>query len=98
MNARTNRWLVWTGPLFSIVFIVAVIVLEGDTPGEKSSAKEVISYYDSHRGRTLTGVFLAPLLCALLIAFASHVRDAARAHRPATPDAGPMILFGGAVV
>ena len=27
MNARTNRWLVWTGPLFSIVFVVIGIAL-----------------------------------------------------------------------
>jgi hypothetical protein len=97
MNARTNRWLVWTGPLFSIVFVVAVLALEGNTPGEKASAKEVVSYFESHQGRTLTEAFLAPLMCALLIAFACHVRDLARA-RSRAPGAWPMVMVGGSVV
>jgi hypothetical protein len=92
-----NRWLVWTGPLFTIVFAVAVFALEGSTPGEKASAREVMDYYNAHQGRTLTTVFLSPLLAALLVLFASHVRTMVR-DRHLVPGPGPTVLLAGAVL
>ena len=92
-----NRWMVWTGPLFTIVFAVAVFALEGSTPGEKASAKEVMDYYNAHQGRTLTTVFLSPLLAALLVLFASHIRTMVR-DRHLVPGPGPTVLLAGAVL
>src|SRR4051794_19741757 len=92
-----NRWLVWTGPAFTVLFVVAAIALEGNTPGEKASAEEVMKYFNSHQGRTTTSVFLAPLGAALLVLFASYVRTLARDRLPAA-GAGPTVLVAGAVL
>ena len=92
-----NRWMVWTGPLFTIVFAVAVFALEGSTPGEKASAQEVMDYYNAHQGRTLTTVFLSPLLAALVVLFASHIRTMVR-DRHLVPGPGPTVLLAGAVL
>ena len=97
MNPRMNRWLVWTGPLFTIVFIIAALVLQGSTPGEKASAKEVMDFYNSHQGRTLASVFLAPLASALLVLFAGHLRTLVR-ERHVAPGPGPSVLLAGAVL
>ncbi|MCW2672510.1 MAG: hypothetical protein JWP14_1099 [Frankiales bacterium] len=97
MNSWTNRWLVWTGPLFAIIFIAAVLSLEGNSPGEKASANQVVSYYESHQGRTLTEVFLAPLLCALLVLFTCQVRAMVRERRLGLGP-GPMVLVAGSVL
>lgn len=96
MDPRMNRWLVWTGPLFTIVFIIAV-VLQGSTPGEKASTKEVMDFYNSHQGGTLTSVFLAPLTSALLVLFASHLRTLVR-ERHLAPGPGPSVLLAGSVL
>ena len=92
-----NRWMVWTGPLFTIVFAVGIFTLDGSTPGEKASVREVMDYYNAHQGRTLTSVFLSPLLAALLVLFASHVRTMVR-DRHLVPGPGPTVLLAGAVL
>ncbi|MGH8867462.1 MAG: hypothetical protein ACRDYU_05640 [Actinomycetes bacterium] len=97
LTARTMRWLAWTGPAFAVLFAVVVFALQGSTPGEKDSAAQVLDYYNSHQGRTLTSVFLSPLAATLLVLFFSHVRAAAR-ERDASGGAGPTVMFGGAVL
>jgi hypothetical protein len=92
-----NRWMVWTGPLFTVVFAGALFGLEGSTPGEKASSKEVMDYFNSHQGRTMTEVFLAPLMAALLVLFASHIRTMVR-DRHLVPGQGPTVLLAGAVL
>ena len=98
MDARiTNRWMAWTGPLFAVRFFVVGLALQGSTPGEKASAKEVMSFYNSHQGRTMTSVFLAPLGATLLVLFASHLRTTVR-ERHLAPGPGPSVLLAGAVL
>jgi MFS family permease len=92
-----NRWLVWTGPAFTVLFVIASMALEGNTPGEKASADEVMKYYNAHQGRTTASVFLAPLGAALLVLFASYVRTLVRDREPAV-GAGPTVLVAGAVL
>jgi hypothetical protein len=97
MNSWTNRWLVWTGPLFAVIFVGALFTLEGNSPGEKASANEVVSYFESRQGRTLTEVFLTPLLCALLLLFTSQVRNMVRERRLAA-GVGPTVMLAGSVL
>ena len=96
MDREVNRWMVWTGPLFTGVFAIALF-LEGDTPGEKTSAADVVKHYTSHGDRELAVVFLAPLLSALLVLFASHVRTMVR-DRHLVPGQGPTVMLAGAVL
>lgn len=89
-----SRWLVWTGPLFTVLFAVMLFGLEGETPNEKASTETVTAYFNSHRGRTIAEIFLTPLLATLLILFISHLRSLVRA----TADAGPTVMISGAVL
>lgn len=95
-DSRASRWLAWTGPLFTVVFYLAIFLLEGSSPGEKAPAQEVVDYYNSHRGRTFAEVFLAPAMAALLIVFLSYFRSVLRARRPA--DAGGTVLMAGGIL
>jgi hypothetical protein len=94
---RKNSWMVWTGPLFAILFAIDIAVLAGDTPGEKASATEVMDYFNSHQGRVLTDAFLSPLMALLLVLFASHIRTMVR-DRHLVPGQGPTVLLAGAVL
>lgn len=93
----TSRWLVWTGPLFTVGFVVSVLFLEGETPSEKASPQRVMAYYNSHQARSLTSVFLAPLAATLLVLFAAHLRAVAR-DRGGRAGPGPTVLLAGAVL
>jgi hypothetical protein len=95
-GSRASRWLVWTGPLFAVVFIVVGMVLEGNAPGEKASAEEVVKYFNAHHDRSLAQVFLAPALAAVLLLFASELRTRARAL--GVHGVGPSVLLSGAIL
>ena len=93
---RFTRWLIWAGPLFAVLFLIAAFLLAGDTPGEKASAAEVMRYFDAHHDRGLTSVFLSPLGAALLLLFAAAMRG--RARRQDDGDITAAVMLGGAVL
>jgi hypothetical protein len=95
-GSRAPRWLIWTGPLFAVFFLVVGLVLDGSTPGEKASGAEVMKHFNSHQGRTLIDAFLAPLGAALVVLFAAELR--ARARERGQHGAGPTVLVSGAVL
>jgi hypothetical protein len=95
-DERSSRWLIWTGPLYAVIFIVFAFVVEGDTPGEKASGAQVMDYYNSHQGRSMIGVFGAPLIALLLVLFAAAVRS--RAERSGAGSAASATMFGGALL
>jgi hypothetical protein len=97
IDPHASRWQAWTGPLFTVVFFVAVFALEGSTPGEQDSAQKVMAYYNSHQTRTMIAVFLAPAAAALLILFASYLHSLAR-ERSGTASPGPTVLISGAIL
>jgi hypothetical protein len=84
------------GPVFAIVFLVAV-ALEGNVPNEKSSGAKVISYFNDHDTSTLSGAFGGPVLALLLLLFFSQLRAVARASALGAGP-GPTVMIGGAVV
>jgi hypothetical protein len=93
---RSSRWLIWTGPLFALLFLVAAVVLESDGPGEKASGAEVMKYFNAHQGRGMISVFATPLVVALLLLFASSVRTRARRHGES--EVGATVMLAGAVL
>jgi hypothetical protein len=95
-GSNTSRLFVWTGPLFAVALIVADLLAEGSTPGESASGAQVMTYFNAHRGRTLTEVFLAPVLVALLVLFASELR--ARARSRGEDGVGSTVMLSGAVL
>lgn len=95
-DSRWRRWLIWTGPLFAVLFLVVGLVLNGSTPGDKASGAEVMKHFNSHQGRTSINAFLAPLGAALIVLFAAEIR--ARARERGQRGAGPTVLVGGAVL
>ena len=92
---RASRWLIWSGPLFAVVFIVLSFGT-GSPPGNGASAAKVMAFYHDHRGGQLASALLAPLGAALLVLFAAQVRMRARALRDGTT--GPTVLLAGAVL
>lgn len=96
MTART-KLLAWTGPIFAVIFVVIGFVLEGNTPGEKSSPEHVMAYYNDHKNATSIDAFLGPLGAALLILFFCYLRNLAR-DRDGVRSVGPTVMVGGAVL
>jgi hypothetical protein len=96
MDASSSRWLSWTGPLYTVGFLIASFALEGSTPGEKASAREVMDHFNSHHGRSMASVFAAPLACLLLVLFFSYLRSLARATAPGS--VGPTVMMSGAIL
>lgn len=94
---RSPRWLALAGPLFAVVFIVAIFLLQGDTPEDQASGQEVVDFYVDNETQGLIGAFLAPLLAALVVLFFSHLRSLARERRVST-GAGPTVMISGAVI
>jgi Domain of unknown function (DUF4386) len=92
---RANK-LIWTGPVFAVVFLLSDLLFQGDAPGEKASSAEVVRYFNGHRGRSLAEVFLAPALVALLILFVSELRR--RASERSEHGVGPAVMMSGAVL
>jgi hypothetical protein len=95
-GSNSSRWLALTGPLFTVIFAVAIFALEQSTPGEKASAAKVMDYYNSHQGRITLSALLAPAAAALLVMFASYLRSLARLAGNA--GVGPTVLMGGAIL
>lgn len=96
-TSRLSRWLVWTGPAFAVLFYVVAFALQGETPGEKASGTEIVDYYNSHTGRTLSAVFLSPLAATLLVLFFSYLRTEVR-ERKLRSGPGPTVMISGAVL
>lgn len=95
MNSSKSRMLFWTGPVFTVLFVVLTL-MSGDVPGEKSSGAKLIKYFDDHKTALMASVFLSALGCALLIVFAAQVR--VRAREAGQNLAGPSVMVGGAVL
>ena len=93
---RASKWLVWTGPLFFVLFLVVLFVLQGEAPDSDSTADKIMNYYNGRSDRLLAAVFLSPAAAALLVVFASRVSALAR--RRGNDGAGPAVLVGGAVL
>jgi hypothetical protein len=56
-----------------------------------------MDYFNTHQGRTLTSVFLSPLVATLLVLFASHIRTMVR-DRHLVPGPGPTVMLAGSVL
>jgi hypothetical protein len=95
-GSQSSRWLAWTGPLFTIVFAIALFALEGNAPGEKASAEKVVTYFNAHQTRTELEAFAGAALCALLLLFFSHFRSVVRDRSASS--AGPTVMVAGAVL
>jgi uncharacterized membrane protein len=99
MRNRTERLWALTGPAFTVLFAAVIFVIVPDTPGEKASAQQVVDYYNSHQGRSVTNAFISPLLAALLLLFVAYLRSRTRGRgRSTTASIGPVVLVAGAVV
>jgi hypothetical protein len=89
--------LALTGPLFAVIFAVAVFAFSPGDPGEGASAQAVLDNFHDHKADLAIGAFGGPLLAALIVLFFSYVRSAAR-DRAASSGAGPTVMVGGAVL
>jgi len=97
MDGLRFRWLALAGPAFTLLFVVLVFVVQGDTPGTDATPDEVVGYFADERTTSLAGAFLSPLLALLLLLFTGHVRAVVRERRVST-GAGPTVMVSGAVL
>jgi hypothetical protein len=95
-DSRISRLLIWTGPVFGLLFLVLGLVVAGDEPSKDDSTAKILAFYNDHSASVMTGVFLSPLAAALIILFAAELRSRARAGGASSTGASAML--GGAVV
>jgi hypothetical protein len=97
MNEKSSsRWLMWAGPLFTVLFAVGVFGLAGDEPGEQASPAKIMNFFNSHQGRGMASVFATPLLVTLLLLFVTGLR--ARARRQGDSEVGTTVMLAGAIL
>jgi hypothetical protein len=94
-ESRAPRAMIWTGPVFAVLFLV-VGFMTGDVPSDKASAAKLLTYYHDHKTTQMVTIFLTPLAAALLVLFAAQLVRRARAADERTT--GASVLFGGAVL
>ena len=94
-QSRPPRWFAWSGPLFTVGWVVFGLILGGSPPGDKASAARVMEWYNEHQGRTVVGALSAPLGAFLILMFAAYVRRIARDR--GAPLIGPTLFVGGAI-
>jgi hypothetical protein len=97
MSSATSRKWAWTGIAFFVFMAVSVFFLNTDTPGEKASAQQVISYYNSHNGRSMVDIFLAPAAVTLLVIYFTYLRARVR-EAGVKSEIGPTAMLAGAVI
>ena len=97
MDAFRTRLLPLTGPLFTVLSLVVVFGVQGETPGVDASGETLVDHYRDEQATSIVAALLTPLLATLLILFVAHLRAVARERRVST-GAGPTVMMSGAVL
>lgn len=95
-NSRLWQWLGGMGIVFTILFVLANVVL-GSTPSEKASPLRIVNYYSAHKTSVTVGVFVVAFAALAFSFFLSALR---RALSGAKADSGYLsqaTLIGGAI-
>ena len=94
---RNGRLLALTGPVFALLFLLALFFVDDDGPGDKATGEVVVDYVKDHEGSMLVGAFGGAPMAALLVLFFSHLAAVAR-ERSDAAGAGPAVMVAGAVL
>jgi hypothetical protein len=97
MDRTLDRLAPLTGPLFTVVTLVALIGLGGSTPDSDAGTAKVVSFYTEHRGAQTAAALVLAFGALALIFFAGSLRSAFRGPEPGA-DRRASIVFGGALV
>jgi len=92
-----RRLLALAGPVFSVLFLLALFFVDDDGPGDKATGEAVVAYVKDHEGSMLVGAFAGAPMAALLVLFFSHLAALAR-ERSADAGPGPSVMIAGAVL
>jgi hypothetical protein len=87
-------------PLAGIAFVVlavAAVALEGEEPGDRASAGEVLAHWSDRADTALLGAFLAMAAVVCLLTFGASLRGALRSGEPSEASASA-VAFAGAIV
>src|SRR4029079_10986057 len=76
MGRTLDRLAPLTGPLFSVITLVAFIGLGGDTPDSGDSPAKVVAYYTKHQDKQTAAALVLLLGVLALIFFAGSLRQA----------------------
>lgn len=68
-TAALARYAPLTGVLAVVLWILALITTESNSPGDKATGEEIASYFDNHGGRILLGITLFGVGSAAFIWF-----------------------------
>ena len=91
-----RRWLALCGVAWPILIVLAFTVVGGDTPDDKASAAEVVSYYRDHKTASMIAALMVSIGAVLLVLFAARLQEVLRGDGRST--AMPNAAFGGAVI
>lgn len=83
------------GIAYAVLLFVTEALL-GSEPGGSAHGSKVISYYASHRGSTMAGVFTAVFACLAFICFLAALRRRLVTSSDGS-DLTPIVMAGGAI-
>ncbi len=95
-DSRLWQWLGGMGIVFSILFVLANVLL-GSTPSAKASPLKIVNYYSGHKTSVTAGVFVVAFAALAFSFFLSALR---RVLAGANADSGSLsqaTLIGGAI-
>jgi hypothetical protein len=95
-NSRLWQWLGGMGVAFTVLFIVANVLLDG-TPSIKASPIKIISYYSAHKASITAGVFVVAFAALAFAFFLIALRRALSSLDSGSDYLSVAILIGGAV-
>jgi hypothetical protein len=92
-----RRWLALSGVVSPVIIALAIAVVGGDTPDEKSSGEKVVSYFHAHQTAGRVAALMVVIGAVLLVLFAARLRELLGGDGR---DGGilPIASFAGAVI
>ena len=95
-NSRLWHWLGGMGIVFSILFVLADVLL-GSTPSAKASPVKIVSYYSSHKTSVTAGVFVVVLAALAFSFFLCALRRVLAGAKADSRYVSQATLIGGAI-
>jgi len=92
-----RRWLALCGVAWPILVALAFTAVGGNTPDEKASASEVVSYFRDHKTASMIAALMVAIAAVLLVLFAARLHEVLRGDGSGSA-AMPNAAFGGALI
>jgi len=92
-----RRWLALCGVAWPILLVLAFTAVGGNTPDEKASGADVVSYFRDHKTASMIAALMVSIAAVLLVLFAARLHEVLRGDGSGGT-AMPNAAFGGALI